>query len=103
MTELHIVESHFFGHLKKVDESAPVLFFKRFSTTELDDWPGLLVLLDLLKQESSYWSLLLGSSELFRPLEEEVLEGKVVLFAVSEPLFLAHLVEFDLELLKLSP
>jgi len=46
--EGHVVEGYFFWHVEDVGEPSPVLLLERLSGTELDNRPGLLVVLDLL-------------------------------------------------------
>ena len=63
----------------------------------------MLVFLNLLLQEARHHSFVLSRFNLVRPLQEEVLEGKVFLLAIGEPLFFAHLIKLVLELFEHGP
>ena len=103
VAELHVVESDLFWHAKNGNETTPVLLLKGLTCAKLHNRPCLLVVLDQAEKEACHDSLVLGSFELVGPLQEEVLECKVVFLAVGEPLFFAHLIDLLLEGLEHTP
>ena len=52
--EGHIIKSDILGHVEEVGQPTPVLLLERLTSAELDNGPGLLVALDLLRQELSH-------------------------------------------------
>ena len=103
MAELHVIESNFFWHTQERDQLAPMLFLEGLARAEFKQGPSLFEFFDLLHQEACDNGLILAGLDLVSPLQEEVLERKVALFTIGEPLFFAHLVELVLELFEHGP
>ena len=61
------------------------------------------MVLNLLHKQTTDYTLVLSLLYFISPFEEEVLEGKVILLPVSEPLFFAHLIQLRLELIEHTP